>query len=507
MNKVLCKIKTFTKLLIFCIITLLLHKTICEVTIVPLRSNPSTFIPLQEMEKEAWVPSRFNAQSRSDDGTLILYNSFTGNMGGVPIENTDEALTLLKQGIEGPATGLAADLAAGGILVKKGTDEFQRVSFQRTDLNRPDYLHLILMPSEECNFRCTYCYETFPRGRMHDEIVEGVKNLIQSRIQKLTKLAISWFGGEPLSEPDILLEITDSFLPQIEKFDIEYQSIVTTNGYHLTAELCEQLVSRGIRTFNITLDGLQKDHDSTRILRGGAGTFDTIFTNLRALKQTSLPFKINIRNNFHPTTDIDQFLAALSQEFAGDPRFHVYFRPVGKWGGSNDDHLTVCTERDARKTMFEADKKAIEHGLPVVTLNEFLQPFGAVCYAAKPYSFVIGSDGTVYKCTVAFDSDFNRVGRLYADGYLELDYDKLALWVMGGGADEDSICQRCFFRPSCHGMACPLVRIESGKRPCPHEKTGIKEVLRVLWEQHKRFPGKNEEPTTLSYLPSVLEGR
>lgn len=43
---------------------------------------------------------------------------------------------------------------------------------------RNDVLHLILLPTEQCNFRCTYCYEDFsganeardhPRGQADDQ--------------------------------------------------------------------------------------------------------------------------------------------------------------------------------------------------------------------------------------------------------------------------------------------------------------------------------------------------
>ncbi|PJJ00771.1 hypothetical protein BX264_1060 [Streptomyces sp. 2333.5] len=34
-------------------------------------------------------------------------------------------------------------------------------------------LHLIILPTEQCNFRCTYCYEDFSVGRMGPETVQG----------------------------------------------------------------------------------------------------------------------------------------------------------------------------------------------------------------------------------------------------------------------------------------------------------------------------------------------
>ncbi|MFF7227919.1 hypothetical protein [Streptomyces sioyaensis] len=47
-------------------------------------------------------------------------------------------------------------------------------------------LHLIILPTEQCNFRCTYCYEDFSVGRMGPETVQGVKRLLDRRLDGLT---------------------------------------------------------------------------------------------------------------------------------------------------------------------------------------------------------------------------------------------------------------------------------------------------------------------------------
>jgi uncharacterized protein len=115
-----------------------------------------------------------------------------------------------------------------------------------------------------------------------------------------------------------------------------------------------------------------------------------------------------------------------------------------------------------------------------------LMPSGAVCYAAKPHSFVIGANGQVYKCTCFLHEEYNHVGWLHADGTMEVDFDKLALWVTSG-EEQDEHCQACFFRPACQGNHCPLYRIRKGKRPCPYEKRKIKQVLRLIHAQQSKI--------------------
>ena len=59
-------------------------------------------------------------------------------------------------------------------------------------------LHLVVLPTEACNFRCFYCYEDFKLARMREDVVRGLERLLEARAPSLEHLSISWFGGEPL---------------------------------------------------------------------------------------------------------------------------------------------------------------------------------------------------------------------------------------------------------------------------------------------------------------------
>lgn len=39
-------------------------------------------------------------------------------------------------------------------------------------------MRLILLVHENCNFRCTYCYETFEKNKMDLKTVNGIINFI-----------------------------------------------------------------------------------------------------------------------------------------------------------------------------------------------------------------------------------------------------------------------------------------------------------------------------------------
>jgi uncharacterized protein len=107
-----------------------------------------------------------------------------------------------------------------------------------------------------------------------------------------------------------------------------------------------------------------------------------------------------------------------------------------------------------------------------------LASHGSTCYAGRESSIVIGSDGRLYKCTVAFDDERNHVGWLRADGVLDIDQAKFRLWVTTDHL-ETGKCNSCWFHASCQSRACPLVAMDSGTPPCPTQKEEMQELIQI----------------------------
>ena len=435
--------------------------------------------------KNSYVPSRFNALSHTDDNGVVLFNSYTGAITHFSDEEKEAVINSLKRtGTDSLENDIHKDLYNNGFLIPSDVDEKRRAQFLHQSLHRTDIMHLILLPTEACNFRCTYCYETFERGKMDRKVINGLKAFVQEKKANLSTLHISWFGGEPLVSLDVIEELSTHFLSIAKENNIHYSCDLVTNGYLLTKDVFQKLLSWNINQFMITIDGIGEVHDNRRPLLGGGKTFGKIIDNLLAIKDIPDSFDITIRTNFDESNlqEASKLTELLVEHFADDKRFGVLYRPVGKWGGKNDDDIPVCSRTMSNKKIWELTDEAITQGLsmsPMVT--ESLMPSASVCYAAKPHSLVVGSDGQLYKCTLSLDEEFNKVGKIHEDGSLELDYDKIASWVTSG-EETDAVCQSCFYRPACQGNHCPLYRIRTGDRPCPYEKRNIKKVLNLIWK-------------------------
>jgi uncharacterized protein len=334
---------------------------------------------------------------------------------------------------------------------------------------REDRLELILLASEDCNFRCRYCYEDFPRGTMEPGVRAGVQRLLASRVPTVRSLMISWFGGEPLYGLEAIREIAPAAQAMAREHHVEYDSYITTNAYLLTPDVARDLVSWGIRRFQITVDGPQEIHDASRPLQDGGPTFETIMANVKAMRSLPERFLVVLRINFYKDTAdaLPPFIRELARDFGDDPRFVVAFHPVGKWGGPNDEELNVCGSREGQVRALELMRATHDLGLP--TRGSILNANGVgagVCYAARPYNLIIGADGKVMKCTIALGNDpRNIVGALSPDGAITLDERKLAAWV-APSFETDKVCRDCSLVATCQGISCPLVRIVDGHRPC-----------------------------------------
>ncbi|WP_406335725.1 radical SAM protein [Streptomyces sp. NBC_00203] len=437
-----------------------------------------------EHDDELYVPSRYVSLSHQKDGALVVHCARTGAVGVVPAEDVRQARQALvaTSVTKGPLTGVLQDLAYGGFLVPKGTDEAALVHEQYISRYTAGGLHLIVMPTEQCNFRCIYCYESFLRGEMNPELQEGLKRFVTGQ-ESLDRFQLSWFGGEPLLAGETVLGLTDYFRRHCESRGVPFSALATTNGYLLTPEYADKVIPAGLRYFQITLDGPQHEHDKRRIGANGEPTFTRIWENLRHLGASDHDVKVIIRHNFDPAglPKMAHFLGMLKGEFGGDSRFDVEMEAIGRWGGANDENLDVCEDRALIDAVQQARRMTTAAGFRDAHALPGMQPNGYVCYAANPRSFVIGSDGKAYKCTVELDyHDRNIVGQLHPDGSMDLDWQKMALWCETNGMDEGKKCGSCYFSPTCHGAVCPKEWMDEPECACPTNKHFVKDSLTLI---------------------------
>lgn len=157
--------------------------------------------------------------------------------------------------------------------------------------------------------------------------------------------------------------------------------------------------------FQITIDGLKKTHDYQRPLCNGEGSFDRILFNLETIRDriTSSCFRITLRTNFsrEMIAHIPAYKEFFGTRFGQDPRFQFFFRPVMDWGGDRIDEF-----RDSligERLMTDIYQTAMDYGPKLNFIYEdFLNPGGSVCYAAKKMPIPLPQKGRFINAPVSF---------------------------------------------------------------------------------------------------------
>lgn len=322
----------------------------------------------------------------------------------------------------------------------------------------PKRFHLILFPTEECNFRCVYCYEDFSIGNMPDWLVQAVKTLMTRKIPDLDVLNLSWFGGEPLVAKNVLFDIAETAYELTSKNDCYLTGDITTNGFLLDTKTLTRLVSLEQKSFQISIDGHKETHDTTRLTRNGRGSFDKIWRRLMDAAMTDLPFKILLRVHVtaHNQTSVERFCELYAKELAQDSRFNLFFKAIENLGGDNQANVNRLIEsenpRVAAKTLQNIYAPTESNG-------------NYICYASKPNSLIIRANGALNKCTVALKDDENNIGSINSDGTLNVNNEKFKTWI-GGFSSLDA-----------WQMGCPSGFLNAQKAKQPIGDIEISEVV------------------------------
>lgn len=433
--------------------------------------------------------SKFNYYHKCENGELLLYSSAQGtsSISRVLANKSDSIAEILKRGSDNNESEDIKFLLERGFIVLFEENEDTLRKLRTMEQVMDSTLHLIILPTEQCNFRCKYCYETFKKGKMEEAIQESIVKYVRKNIHKYTGLYDNWFGGEPLEALDVVERLSEEFQKICKFAKKPYSAGMTTNGYDLTIETYKKLYKLAVYNYQITVDGLEEEHDKQRVLTGGQGIFANIIGNLLDIKNRIRNFNASfiIRTNFTKQIfdDIERFLAFYSKTFNDDARFNFYIHMASDWGGERVSAFSneILSESQYRDII----RSIINYGIQLNYDSHYshLNYQSCICYASRRNSIVIGSDATLYKCTGDFEFEKNNVGKLTLNGELQYNqnYD---LWL-GGIHEVEDKCKNCFYGACCLSNNCPAVRVrELSNDTCSFEKENLGLFLELFSKNH-----------------------
>lgn len=242
----------------------------------------------------------------TNENHYFVYNSLTNYFG----EISESLYVLLKKSksdynvLNTIEKGILRDKLSEKKIITNADEEdmlnFKSVIKDQRRLSK--VLVATIAPTMDCNFLCPYCFENKKKGCMSDDTIQKIVDFINAH-KNMDTLNLTWFGGEPLLEPQIIEIITK----KINKQNFKYiNASIITNGYFFTRENIELLNRCNVKQVQISIDGMPENHNKVKYMATDADTFATIIRNLDDFdKMSDIDMKICIRVNISRKNEND----------------------------------------------------------------------------------------------------------------------------------------------------------------------------------------------------------
>lgn len=411
---------------------------------------------------------------------LMIYNALTQKI--VYLEDFNESLlSSCNTFTNDDSTWLKRN----GFIVDDKFDELQEYFLVKQKKKYDSNLIVTLIPTNDCNFFCKYCYEKKNSDHFNEDIINGFIDSINNNIDEYESINIKWFGGEPLLRKQDIYDISTELIKIAIANKKPYISSICTNGYLLDLDTFKKLLNKRVVLYQVSLAGLKEIHDTYIVKKDGSGTFDRIVDNLLAIKNNIKVsnFTIIIRTNVTKSLlkEFDKYLAFLNKHFGDDKRFVFVFRAVQncELGDSTIDNNEIVTEDEVYEHLLTAKTKLNYSAYFDLLKND-------ICDAARKNSYSLTTNGSIIKCKDIDSPSINTVGKIHSVGKIEWYNNTLNKWIQ---AERTEKCLECSFKPSC--SICPADCFISGtNNTCIITNNQISKVLKLFYndlDKYKNF--------------------
>ena len=304
-------------------------------------------------------------------------------------------------------------------------------------------LHL----TNTCNLNCAYCFQEKKGGSLS---FDNIKMLLDREADTSTKSVITFFGGEPLLEKNLIYKIVEYTKILQETKKMQFTLNMTTNGTLLDADFIG-FVDKNSINISYSIDGKCDSHNLNRKTIKNEDTFTIVETNAKKLLEIqpyAIAMPVVTKNNILNIKNNIRYIFSL-----GFKRIVCGFDYTADW--QDEDVNTI--------------KKAYEELAELYynkTLNGdafYLLPFDNIISAYISESNLcesecqlglkkvnVATDGKIYPCTQFVDLPEYEIGDC-ATGIMKEKQSNL----MKNSSKEISHCLPCKLRKRCkHTCGC-----------------------------------------------------
>lgn len=389
--------------------------------------------------------SNYNISVKRENGTLI-FNSFTNNYVVLPnLVYHDFLQETIEDFLRIHPTAYKT-LEENGMIIPNAKDEMALLEYKnKTAIYASRRQNIIVYPTQDCNLKCWYCYESHvPNTRMSEKVMENIIKFITLKLKEnaFDELFVTFFGGEPLTDFNrIAFPLCVKLKGLVEKEGKTFSCFFVTNASLIQEDTIEKFKIIKPR-LQITLDGNKERHNKVRIWKKTeAPTYEHIMWAIHRLaEEIDEDYFITFRINYDNDT-LKGLLDVLNDIKDIQPqKLYVHFERVWQTIGSAGSEQ----KEEIKKIMLEF----VKHGF-CVDQGRF-NGFPYACPSDAKSTIVVNYDGTIHKCNGRTLSKQTQYGILHDDGTLTLDEDLLSM-RLSRSTFEHKECLACKMLPMCMG--------------------------------------------------------
>lgn len=418
-----------------------------------------------------------------DTDNKLVYNTFTNRLGIMNPEYVNILSGSEAVNLNGIDHSIIKQLVKDGMLINEDIDEIKVLRYLNDSHKySKEVMALTIVPTKNCNFRCTYCYQERDAFKdMSMEVQQEVLRFISSSVKKLKEIHITWFGGEPLLKKDIVVSMSRSIHELAIQNDCLCSFTLITNGYLIDDELIRAIAELNFQMVQLTLDGPPHIHNQRKGFKeADADCFERIIMNIKKLVSNNVKTAIRINIDHTNQDHLEELLDILVTENLKIPGIYaaqVY--PYTEVCKSVEDIAMNSAEFcDYSYNLYEL---MLRKGFDVDISKAFPKRKAHFCCADQVNSFVVDPDGFLYKCYSDFEDSSSSLGSILDFKLSKIDKSKHAKWLTRSAFDSEE-CLDCKLLPLCMG-GCPYISMkENKKNNCSFTEQYIQRIVKEYYK-------------------------
>lgn len=409
--------------------------------------------------------SNYNILSKQlNNGEYLLLNGLTGTLDLIDGEayaliSASSKEKVLPDAVINQLAGVCEQFVERGYLTELSADEellkAEKLACDLLEKNGNENWTVVILPSLECNYRCTYCFEQntgYPAQTMSKKQADAIFEIIKGQIASGARIIL--YGGEPLAKKN--REIIEYLVEKGKEIGCYFFAV--TNGHDLDHYI-DLLGEDSIRGIQVSMDGPREIHNRRRISLDNVSSYDKILENIeKALHDTDVTVHLRINLDKRNAPYVMNFLEDLEKRgILDNPAVNVVANQVMGIGDLtliNDEIRVLEKAAGAKyprlKEMFAGRSQAgNDFFFPALYFGEPVVRKVSVCGASDNMKLFC-PDGKIYSCWAGLGRSDQVIGTFDEEGHLDWNNETLEAWKRTT-LPYNRECLRCKFAFICAG--------------------------------------------------------